>query len=125
MSKKHMSGGMSSGKGMTGFVGRSNPNVTPATKAGTPAIGDAKPDANMPANNHGTFPVKLGSGQSSKFGHGVAPASAQKGAIQPSGPRANMAANNTVSKKIPLGTTMHSVGTVPSYLKNPGNSGAN
>lgn len=126
MSKKHMpSSGMSSGKGMTGFAGRANPYVTPSIKAGTSAVGDSKPDANMPANNHGTFPVKLGSGQSSKFGQGVGPGQAQKGAVQSAGVKANMPANNTTNKNVPLGTTHHGVGQSPSYLKNPGNSGSN
>jgi hypothetical protein len=102
-----------------------NQNVSPSRQPGTGAKGDAKPDANMPANNVGTFPVKLGSGQASRFPSTSATGAAQKGAQQQAGPKANMPANNTTNKRVSLGTTKHSVGTVPHYLRNPNNSGTN
>lgn len=97
---------------------RKNPNVTPAKKAGTVKMGDAKPDANMPANNSGTFPVKLGSGQPSKFGKSVGPGKAQQAVKQSkTGGTANMPAANGSSKNVALGTTKHGVGQVPGYLR--------
>lgn len=83
--------------------------------SGTPHKGDNRPDANMPANNHGTYPVKLGSGQKSQFAQS---GSGQGGARQSStGGKANMPANNVTDRKVSLGTTKHSVGGVPGYLK--------
>lgn len=73
--------------------------------------------ANMPANNKGSFPVSLGSTHSSKFGSGVKPVAAQKGASQKGGTKAKMPANNITDKKVALGHTKHAVGEVPSYLK--------
>ena len=95
-----------------------NMNVTPTRKAGTPKMGDSKADANMPANNHGTFPVKLGPGMNSKFGSGVKGA-AQKGAMQGSTAKnkANMSANNHTDNVVKMGTTKHGVGSVPGYLR--------
>jgi hypothetical protein len=93
--------------------------MAPGVEAkGTPNIGGGKADANMPANNKGTFPVKLGAGQKSKFGQGVGMASAQKGADQKSGSKANMQANNVTDRTVKLGNTKHGVGNVPGYLKN-------
>ena len=95
-----------------------NMNVTPSKMSGTPKMGDSKADANMPANNHGTFPVKLGSGQNSKFGSGVNGGAAQKGSTQPkTGGKANMPANNITNNGPALGTTKHGVGKVPGYLR--------
>lgn len=96
---------------------RNNPNANPINQSGTPKKGDSKPDANMPANNHGTFPVKLGSGMKSKFGKSTGPAKAQGGTSQPKGVKANMPANNTNDKSVKLGHTKHGVGEVPGYLK--------
>lgn len=97
---------------------RKNPMTTVAKKAGTPAIGDNKADADMPANNGGTFPVKLGAGATSKFGHNVGPASSQGGSVQSkTGGKANLPAKNKSTTTLPLGTTKHAVGQVPSYLK--------
>jgi hypothetical protein len=96
---------------------RSNPNAHGAHKSGTPRTGDNKADADMPANNHGTYPVKLGAGQKSKFGQGVQPGTAQKGAVQPKGSKANMPANNTTDRSVKMGNTKHGVGEVPGYLK--------
>lgn len=74
--------------------------------------------ANMPAINKGAFPVSLGSTHSSKFGAGVKPTAAQKGAKQSGkGGKANMSANNVTDKKVALGHTKHAVGGVPGYLK--------
>ena len=75
--------------------------------------------ANMPAKNKGTFPVSLGSTHSSKFGSGVKPMAAQKGAIQGSKAKngANMSANNKTDNGPALGTTKHAAGTVPAYLR--------
>lgn len=97
---------------------RSNPHARGANLAGTPKKGDSKPDANMPANNHGTFPVSLGTTHNSKFGKGVGPSQAQSGSSQSStGGKANMPANNVTDKKVVLGHTKHGVGEVPGYLK--------
>lgn len=97
---------------------RSNKLVHGVNQPGTPAKGDARPDANMPANNHGTFPVKVAAGQKSKFGAGVGPGTSQGGSNQSStGGKANMPANNTTDKKVVLGHTKHAVGEVPGYLK--------
>ena len=75
--------------------------------------------ANMPVSNKGKFPVSLGSTHSSKFGSGVKPATAQKGAKQGSTAKngANTSANNITDTKLPLGTTHHGVGGVPAYLR--------
>ncbi|MEI7632139.1 MAG: hypothetical protein WCJ60_02350 [bacterium] len=96
-----------------------NMNVTPTRKAGTPKMGDSKADANMPANNQGTFPVKLGSAMNSKFGSGVNAGAAQKGAMQGSTAKnkANMSANNHTDNVVKMGTTKHGVGSVPGYLR--------
>jgi len=101
-----------------------NVDVKGAKMAGTPKQGDSNADANMPANNFGTFPVKMGSGNS-KFGVGVnVNKVAQKPAIQSAkGDYVNMPANNNTEAGIPLGTTHHSVGTVPAYLRG-GKTGA-
>ena len=96
---------------------RKNPMANPTHASGTPKMGDSKPDANMPSNNHGTFAVKLGSGQNSKFGQGVGPATSVKGAVQPKGSKANTPANNVTDRSVKLGHTKHAVGTVPAYLK--------
>lgn len=87
--------------------------------SGTGASGDSKPDVNMPANNVTNYPVKLGAGQTSKFGAGTGMGKAQKAATQLSGsPKVNLQATNTFAKKAALGTTMHGVGKVPGYLRN-------
>lgn len=116
----------SSGKGMKSFGGgRKNPNTTPARAKSAPATGNEAPYAKMPANNNGTFPVKLGSGEKSSLGSNVGAASTTTGATQPAGPRANIPSNNTTDKHVTLGHTKHGVGQVPNYLRNPGNSGSN
>jgi hypothetical protein len=94
-----------------------NTNAKAAKAKGTPVQGNNYPLANMPANNVGEFKLKLGGGQSSKFGQGVKPATAQKGASQKGGTKAKMPANNITDKKVALGHTKHAVGEVPGYLK--------
>ncbi len=96
-----------------------NQNVTGVNLKGIPAQGVSKPSANMPANNHGTFPTKIGAGQhSSKFGNNVKPATAQKGVNQSmTGGKANTPANNITDNKVVIGHTKHGVGEVPNYLK--------
>lgn len=93
-----------------------NNNVTPAKQAQTPRLGDAAPDAMMPANNTGTFPVKLGAGQKSKFAK-----NASKGvtaANQPTGSdKAKIPAHNGPRSNVQLGTTKHGTGSVPGYLR--------
>jgi hypothetical protein len=97
---------------------RNNPMVKGVNLAGTPNKGDNKPDANMPANNHGTFPVTLAAGQKSKFGTGTGPSTAQGGTAQSAtGGKANMPSHNAISKNVVLGHTKHAVGEVPGYLK--------
>jgi hypothetical protein len=96
-----------------------NQNVTPARAMNVKGIGNPVPLANMPADNVGNRPVKLGAGQKSSFGNGVSGGAKQAGATQPnSTPKANMPANNTTNQKVSLGNTMHGVGKVPGYLRN-------
>jgi hypothetical protein len=95
-----------------------NKNATPAKAAGTPSTGNAAPYAKLPANNNGTFPVKLGVGQNSNFGKNTGPASAQKSAQQPKGSaKANLQTHNGPRTNVSLGTTKHGVGEVPGYLQ--------
>ena len=94
-----------------------NKNVMPVRQPGTPSMHDGKADANMPANNQGTFPVALGTTHNSKFTKGNSMSKALSGAVQQAGPKANMPANNNTNNGPSLGTTHHSVGTVPKYLR--------
>lgn len=92
-----------------------NKNVSSSQTHGTQAKGNSAPYANMPANNSTNYPVKLGSGQSSKFakssGGGVS-SSSQSGSA-----KGNLPTHNGPSKKVNLGHTKHGVGQVPGYLK--------
>jgi hypothetical protein len=98
---------------------RKNPMATGTKAIGTPSQGNGKPYAKLPANNQGTFPVSLGSGQhQSKFGSGVTPSTAQGGTSQSKGSKANVPTSNTTDKNVKLGHTKHGVGEVPSYLRN-------
>lgn len=95
-----------------------NSNVTNVHLAGTPSQGARSAQkVDMPAKNHQTIGVKLGSAQKSKFGEGVQGAAAQKIAIQPSDSKANMIAKNDQNSSYSLGNTKHAVGSVPNYLK--------
>lgn len=97
---------------------RKNTLVEGTNRANTPNKGESTPGVNMPSNNHGTFPVNLGAGQSSQFGKRTGPSTKTGGVNQSStGGKANMAANNTTDKAVVLGHTKHGVGQVPGYLK--------
>ena len=97
---------------------RKNPMVQGIKAKGTPSKGDSSADANMPANNVGTFPVKLAAGQKSSFGVGVNQKAGQAGYQQKSSsPKVNMSANNKTDNGPAMGTTHHAVGTVPAYLR--------
>ena len=107
----------SSGKNKKMVVGNERqPNVKVAKAAGVRAQGNNPPLANMPANNSGTFPVKTGTSQGSKLAEKMTVSKKQNTV------RANMPANNTTNKNVPMGTTMHPVGQVPTYLRNPSNN---
>lgn len=94
-----------------------NKNVTPAKADGNPKKGNGKPYAKLPANNVGTMPLpKLGS----HHGSSIVANSMEKGvapAKQTSKGKQNLPTHNDGSSSIQMGTTKHSVGSVPAYLK--------
>lgn len=110
----------SSGKAKSGTAtARTNPGVSPSRANGTPAVGNSAPLAKMPANNNGTFPVKMGSGMK---GSQLAQKQTINGGNSGSGSgsstgKPNMPATNKTSAGPSMGTTMHKVGQVPGYLK--------
>jgi hypothetical protein len=97
---------------------RKNHNVQPSRANGVRKQGNNPPLAKLPANNVGTFPVKLGTSHNSAFGSNTGPSKGTNGVTQSKGSKANMPANNVTDKAVTLGHTKHGVGQVPSYLKN-------
>jgi len=94
-----------------------NQNVSPSIQPGTGPKNDRKPDANMPANNNGTFPVKLGGGQESRVPAKSTRGPAQGGTVAKTAQKANLPTKNKATTPLPLGTTKHPVGGVPGYLR--------
>jgi hypothetical protein len=95
---------------------RQNKHVSPTRHAGTPAQGSNSDQANMPANNTGTMPVKLGAGkQTSIIKNSNGKAAGQASTI--SSAKANVPTSNFVNTNHKLGNTMHGVGEVPAYLR--------
>lgn len=100
-----------------------NQNTTGISQSGIGATGAGPKRVFMPANNVGNFPVKTGAGIKSPLANSKAQGSGQNGVAQKAGKRANMPSNNITNKNVTLGTTKHSVGSVPHYLRNSNNSG--
>lgn len=99
-----------------------NHNARPAKAAGTPTKGNAKPLANMPANNVGNMPVKLGAGKpTSIVNSSNGKASGSVGTVDNIGAHVNSTNYINTGQKAKLGSTMHGVGQVPAYLRNPKN----
>jgi hypothetical protein len=83
------------------------------------------PLANMPAKNAPVRSVPLGTTHSSQFAKkGNLPSKAANGNLQPqraapaTSGKPNLPTKNNITTHVPLGTTKHGVGQVPSYLRN-------
>jgi hypothetical protein len=102
-----------------------NTHVSPSHADNVGFSNNPAPLANMPAKNAPVRSVPLGTSHKSQFAKsGSVPSKAANGNLQPQRPapatsgRPNLPSKNNTGTHVPLGTTKHGVGQVPSYLRN-------
>lgn len=101
---------------------RHNPHVSPTKVNHNPSTGNGKPLVKPPANNFGTMKVPLGTTKGSKIvGNSNGISSGKAGTVNSKGTQPNSTNYVNTGQKAKMGNTMHGVGEVPAYLKNPQN----